>query len=519
MIEKKVVLIAPSPYELSIDTNAKHFVSLPSMPLAIVALGSFLQKNGVPVELIDIQMDFGFGLTEAAEQEIIRLVVAHLCRESEDIQWIGVSCLAHSHARNGLLLSEQIKAALPDIPVIFGGYFPSGYSRFLLRDYHFIDGIVYGDGEVPALEISRHLAQKHTLRTAELPNWICRSENGELIKSDRLPQLNPDTLPTLDFTLLRYYKKYSIASMLTSRGCPFRCKYCVEPSMRSYRSIGLTKLAQELSLFDRVLPCEHMFVFDPIFGLGKQRTTELARLFQQTKFAFVLESRADVLDPGLIVELKKAGVECISLGLESASLSTLLRMGKIKRRSQYERYLNRTKMILAECFRHNVTAFMGIMLGYPGDRQEDTQATLDFLHSLAELHDEKRRETGHAPGFVAFPNYVMVYPSAAMSEDLRDYPETSFRKDKFYGEYLVTSPSPGYTFSELGDHFGAVEETSIYTPVTEERFVRYVGFCLEPFLADHPDLVTNDVVVWKDAVQGCLDDGSSLVRYSPIRWR
>lgn len=494
---KKVVLIAPSPYNFCTESNAGNFVSLPSMPLAIVALGSFLQKNDIPVELIDVQMDFGFGLIEAAERKISKQIVSHLCEEQTDISWVGISCLSHPHVHNGLQLGKQIKAALPQIPLIFGGYFPSGYYHYLIENYPFIDGIVYGDGEVPALEISCQLAQGNTLCIADLPNWVCQNENGELLKSHALPPLDPNTLPMLDFTLLRYYEEYQIGSMLTSRGCPFHCGYCVEPSMRSYRPTSLIKLAQEISLFSTILSCERMFIYDPLFGLGRQRTRELVQLLKQTKFKYILESRADVLEPDLIADLELAGVECISLGLESASCSTLLRMNKIRNRSRYEKYINGAKKIIAECFSHNITVFLGIMLGYPGDTKEDTQDTLDFLHSIVELHEKKRQETGNAPGFVAFPNYVKVYPRTQLLDSMQEHPETCFRAEKIPGEYLVTAPSTGYTFGELREHFELVEQMGVYTRVTEERMFRYVGISLETFLINHPDLVQDDIVNWR----------------------
>lgn len=513
--DKRVILITPSPYDFATNPDARRVVSPPSMPLGIMVLGSFLQQNGVPVELIDAQMDFGFGLTEAAEYKIVERIVTYLYQESGNIAWIGISCLAHPYALNGLLLGRGIKAALPGIPLIFGGYFASTHYRFLLNNHHFIDGIVYGDGEVPALEISQRLGRGCSLATPDLPNWIYRDAQGDLIKSDCSHPLNLDALPILDFTLLKHYDEYPIASMLTSRGCPFHCHYCVEHSMRPYRPISLVKLSQELRHANTILPCEHMFIVDPTFGLGQRRLRSLIQLFQQTKFAFILESRADTLDSTQIASLWEAHTECLSLGIESASLSTLLRMGKIRSPSQYEDYLNGARRIAAECFRHNITLCIGIMLGYPGDTHEDTKVSLDFVADLAELHRKVHHETGHAPGFLVFPNYTRIYPGSRLAEAMKDYPEAVFRAESLDGEYSVVAPSPGYTFDELEKHFVAFEQASVLTPIAEERVIRYIAFSLESILANHPDLVQDGIVCLRGAVQK-LGEDKEFLRYSPF---
>lgn len=283
-MNKKVVLIAPSPYEPNPDIHTGNRLALPAMPLAIVTVGSVLARHGINVELIDVQMDFGLALTEAADREICARIVSHLYHERKDILWIGMSCLSRSHTINGLRLGKQIKSALPDIPLIFGGYFPSGQYSHLLTTFPFIDGIVYGDGEIASLEITLRLARGYSLLTDEIPNWVFRPTSGTPIRSNQVSHVDVDSLPGPDYTLLRNYKKYPIGSIVTSRGCPFRCGYCVEPAMRSYRPIHLAKLANEFFVLNTILPCRDMFVYDPLFGLGQKRTRELTRIFGMTKF-------------------------------------------------------------------------------------------------------------------------------------------------------------------------------------------------------------------------------------------
>ena len=81
---KKVVLIA-SANDFANNTNVVHMTTLMSPPTGILALGSYLTAHGVPVELIDVQVDFGFGLTPAADHELSQSVARYLRDQGDDI--------------------------------------------------------------------------------------------------------------------------------------------------------------------------------------------------------------------------------------------------------------------------------------------------------------------------------------------------------------------------------------------------------------------------------------------------
>ncbi len=71
MKNKKVMLInSPSSYVYG------GWVSLLTYPLGILALGSYLAAHDVPVELIDVQMDFGIGSTQDAEHIVLQRVAS-----------------------------------------------------------------------------------------------------------------------------------------------------------------------------------------------------------------------------------------------------------------------------------------------------------------------------------------------------------------------------------------------------------------------------------------------------------
>ena len=317
---RKVVLLA-----IGNDYPRDEWTTVVYPPLGVLALGSYLVAHDVPVEVIDVQMDFGFGLTTAVERVISRRVAQYLSNQADAIAWVGISQLSASNG--SIALAQEIRSALPGTPIIFGGYFSSSNYRRLLQEHSsVITAIVRGDGEAAALQISRSLAHGESFLSSQTPNlaWL----EGGTIRTNPVEAVPLDGLPILDFRLLRNKSCYQTISMMTSRGCPFRCNYCLESSMRPYAAYPTAWVARQLTHMEAELPSTCVGIADPLFGVGRKRTLEVCQVMGQHRFTYGMESRVDVLTPDLITALRKAGVEMIFLGIESASISTLLRMNK-----------------------------------------------------------------------------------------------------------------------------------------------------------------------------------------------
>ena len=499
---KKVVLIAPA-NDFAGNLNVARFTLLLSPPLGIMALGSYLAEHDVPVELIDVQMDFGFGLTRDAERVVSRRVARYLHDQADTIAWIGISQL--SNAGSGITLAQEIHAALPDIPIILGGYFPSSTYRLLLEKYPFITAIVRGDGEAAALQISRSLAQDRSFLSARTPNlaWL---DGGE-IRATPIRPMPLDDLPILDFRLLRNPSCYQIIDIITSWGCPFRCNYCLENSMRPYAEHRMAWVARQLAHLEAELPNDRVFIYDPVVGVGRERTLEICRVLREHRFTYALGSRVDVFPPDLLPALREAGVEAIYFGIESASAETLVRMNKIHSAARAKNYLKSALEVLKACFENGVTPFMGFMLGFPGDSEADYQATLEFVKDIGRLHNQVTGQTGIRTGFLISAFYTKIYDGSALAERVeKDFPETVLRSEPFIGERTVISPSPGVDLDVPRRYQAEIARHGEYTPLALERSWRFFSFSMEAFLSAHPELTDN---------QGVTMLSDSLRRFTP----
>ena len=115
-------------------------------PVGALALGSYLASHGVECEIVDVAVDFGFGATVAGEHAVHERVAGYLQEQASRIAWVGISQLSNNPS--GVALAREVRAALPNTPILCGGYFPSTNYDTLLRLYPFVTAVVRGDGEV-----------------------------------------------------------------------------------------------------------------------------------------------------------------------------------------------------------------------------------------------------------------------------------------------------------------------------------------------------------------------------------
>jgi hypothetical protein len=488
---RKTVLLAPA-NDYAGNMNALHIAALMAPPLGALAVGTYLQRHGVPVEVIDVPVDYGFGLTPAADREVARRVAGDLQARVDEIAWVGISQLSNSGS--GITLAEEIHASMPSVPLLFGGYFPSTAFETLLHRYPFITAIARGDGEVPALQFSRAVADEGQVRLSRIPNMAWR-ENGS-VRATSIKPVELAHLPTIDFRLLRNPSSYQIIDLLTSRGCPFACSYCLEGGMRPYAVQTPEWVDGQLSDLATVLPNERVFVYDPVFGLGRPRTLALCRVLAAQPFSYAIESRVDVLTPDLVPELRSAHIEAIFLGIESASPSSLVRMNKVPSVARARAYVARAVQVLEACFENGITPALGLMLAFPGDTEDDYRATLQFVEQVGQLHERVAARTGIAPGFLPFAFFTKVYDGSPLSDQVScRFPDARLRAELFLGERTVVAPSPGLEPAITEHYQERIAESGAFTPLALDRLRHYFVFSLAPFLASHPELTDCQNVV------------------------
>jgi radical SAM superfamily enzyme YgiQ (UPF0313 family) len=304
-----------------------------------------------------------------------------------------------------------------------------------------------------------------------------------------------DSLPILDFRLLRHPTDYPYIDLMTSRGCPYACSYCLEANMRSFANYPTTWVDQQLKHLEMVVPNNRISLFDPIFGIGKKRMLEICQILRERRFTYMVESRVDVLDPDLVPTLAATRVEAIYFGFESASEGTLMRMNKVSSVAKAEAYVRSALRVLKACFENELTPAIGIMVGFPGDVEADQQASLAFVKEMKQLYEQVAAQTGTGSGFVLMPFITKVYEGSPLAKQVeQDFPGIILHADPFIGSRSILRASSEIDADMAGYYAAEISNYDGWTPLASERVQSYLLFPMKAFLGEHPELTDEEGV-------------------------
>ncbi|MBI5211150.1 MAG: HEAT repeat domain-containing protein [Elusimicrobia bacterium] len=477
---KKAVLVEPPQSFASSDLDSRKASF--SSPLGVVAVGSYLAAHGVPVEIVDVQMDYGIGLTPDAERLVLRRVTRDLLAQKDAIAWVGISQIWSYNL--GMELAREVRQALPQVPIIMGGYFPSFAYRQVLEECPAVTAVVRGDGEAAALRISRRAAQGRPFLRDDTPNLAWRE--GGRIATSRMEPMGLGDLPICDYSLLRHPAAYPTISVYTSRGCPWSCRFCPEAGMRPYAAFPAGWVRRQLSHVVSVAPCKRVLFADPTFGVGRERAKDICGAVRDRRLRCFVESRADAVDAGLVRLLAEAGFDSIYYGVESAHPPTLVRMGKVRDVAAARRFIEKSMRAVQACFEEGVTPIVGVMLAYPGDTESSYRATLAFARRLRHLHDTVKPHGGKKPGLFVHCHRTGVIDGTSLAR-------ARLRAASGSGGKGLSHP-PRMAEATVR-YVGEIGGQSVLTPLAVERLSRYWTVSLLTLLENHPGLRDDDGVL------------------------
>jgi radical SAM superfamily enzyme YgiQ (UPF0313 family) len=179
--------------------------------------------------------------------------------------------------------------------------------------------------------------------------------------------------------------------ILTGRGCPFRCAFCVEGNSKNkyvYRS--LPNLKNDLKYFLSITKAKYVAFADDTFTSSPKRVSELCSMIKEVQkefynFIWFAEGRVDILSKHLemIGMMYDAGLRKLQLGIESGRQETLNIYNKGINLDQIER-------VIKESSKYELlTVYGNIMMANPQESFSDFLPTIDFFEKLLDLSDFK----------------------------------------------------------------------------------------------------------------------------------
>lgn len=288
-------------------------------PLGLLSVGGALLDEGHAVELLDADLEnlpFGEIVRRAARARPEAILVGHSGSTSGHPVVAGVT--------------RELREALPGIPIVYGGVFPTYHWREVLLAEPQVDFVVRGEGERTAALLLAALARGAPVDGIR---GIAFRRNGVPVATEAAEVIAALDSVRVGWELIdpaRYSywgRKRAVVVQLT-RGCPHRCNYCGQRGFwTQWRHRDPRKLAAEIAWLHRVHGVE-VFNFadeNPTASRPVWREFLEALVAEKVNVTLVASTRAGdiVRDADLLPLYKRAGVARFLLGMENTDEATL----------------------------------------------------------------------------------------------------------------------------------------------------------------------------------------------------
>lgn len=366
----KIALIYPPPWKISATGEPPAAVDGPpagyrqgdldadfhQTPYGLFAIGAEAMRAGHRVKVLNLS-SYPWGRVE----EIIAAL---------DADVFGMSCWT-ANRRGVRLVSDLVKARHPAAHVVVGGPHATPLGPEILRHYPSVDTVCVGEGDVTFLEIVSRLASGESTRG--IHGTVFRDGTRVVTAPER------KNVPDLD-TLASPHHWFDTHILMTSRGCPWACTFCgAETSWgRGFRANSIDYVLDAMESVSKRLPVKMIQIKDDTFTTNKKRVLALCKRMQERKLGFFwsCDTRVDLLSDDLLREMRLAGCQRLSLGVESGSQRIL---DLIDKKITPDEILESTN--LAKRYGIKVRYYM--MLGNRGETKESFAETLAFLERAA----------------------------------------------------------------------------------------------------------------------------------------
>lgn len=280
---------------------------------------------------------------------------------------LGVSVPDLSTVSTAITACEVFKEIRPGgLTVLGGSIFLTGladspdFPRFLQRASA-VDKVVVGDGATHFVDILRDPDRSERVHVAKPPGFTAGA-------GSRTPNPNYD-----DFDLNRY--PYIGTEQTIS--CPFACGFCNLPRfLGPYRKRSGESIAAELMRLYQQCGSQLIYMADSLLNpVIDDLTSSLAQLQPSLYLDGYLRVQESLCDPERAVRLRRGGLYRARMGVESGSQRILDLMDKHAR----VKHATGTVRALASA---GIKTTVFIVVGYPGETEEDFQATLEWITEL-----------------------------------------------------------------------------------------------------------------------------------------
>jgi radical SAM superfamily enzyme YgiQ (UPF0313 family) len=364
----------------------------PNMPIGLAYLAAVLEKADYELVLIDCP----------ALRITHKMLRAELASFEPDV--VGITSITPI-IKSTLLAAQVAKETCPNALVVLGGPHATFMDSQILSENPVVDVIVRGEGEQTIIELLQNFSSSGAFDEVE---GITFRKDGNIVRTPNRPFIqNLDELPYpayhyFDLGKYQFFGK-NVLPILTSRGCPFQCAYCVSSRMvgKGFRARDPNRVVDELEWLRDEQGAGAFSFYDDAFTYDQQRAIKICEGIKKRNIGvpWDCQTRVDQISKEVLVKMKAADCQLVSFGAESGCQKIL---DAVSKRTTIE--LNEKAVKLAKDI--GLSVAMSVIIGYPGETVDTLKQTFSFIRRTK-------------------PDYVYLclatpYPGTALRKTLED---------------------------------------------------------------------------------------------------
>jgi|WetSurMetagenome_2_1015567.scaffolds.fasta_scaffold41947_2 anaerobic magnesium-protoporphyrin IX monomethyl ester cyclase len=340
--------------------------------------------------------------------------------------WIGFSVITNKGLMSSLNLTRIIKEKFPKIPIVWGGIHPTLSSEQTLREKS-IDYIIINEGEIVAQNLTKEL-MKNSRKNLSKINGLGYKENEAVIINPAGPFVKDLDQFKIDFEKIdvkRYFVnnirwKGNHFPMITSRGCPFPCKFCYNTivNKQTWRAHNAEYVKKQIDYLNRNYKIKNFGFYDDNFFVNRERGLEIVKYVPGQWSA---ELRSNYFTEDFIKKIKESRCNLTFIGAESGSERVLKEViNKCATKADLNNAIKISK-------KYHLNIGLSFIIGFPGETRKEMFETLGYIYKISK--DYPSVNIGLYI-FKAFPGTPLYYEAIKQglekTESLEDWADEKY---------------------------------------------------------------------------------------------
>lgn len=388
--------------------------SSPALPLSLIHAASIISKE-YEVKVIDQRIE-----PDWAEKLSSELKKNPIC--------VGTTCMLGPQIKYALEICKIVKD-VSNVPVVWGGPHGSTLTDQTIAN-KYIDFVITGDGEVTFYELVKALEKG---KQVESVKGIFYKINGEIKSTPPREFFDLNEYPEPPYNLVDVKKYLPIRfgrptiDMETSRGCPYSCTFCYNPTVnrRHWRALTAENVLIRIKNLSEKYSVDSFWFIDDEMFIDLKRAKKIINGLNKMNVKWTVQgvTARTVLnmDDEMIKLMEDSGCKQINIGAESGSDRMLLMLKKGIVIEEILAVNNKLKNT-------SIAPWFYFVVGFPTETVEELKMTVDLISKLLKGNPKAR---------ISGIGCYTPYPGTPLFEESKKYGYVPPSKLEDWSTYAV----------------------------------------------------------------------------------